>query len=180
MVFIKLRDDLNGKEAVHRFFALNFNAFNQITTFWKIVSFQRLERSIPLCYQKMAQTMRFDVFKVSFHPFNLVNHWERFQCCFAALLFLTVQSVMIVLKKKKKKKLDVGVWRKDAGFTPTSGSVPPSDLCFSVLGAEEVVCFNTVFEEVCIKPKKCKNVPSRTFRESFKTSLVTLYLLWYL
>lgn len=103
MVFIKLRDDLNGKEPVHRFFALNFNAFNQITTFWKIVSFQRLERSIPLCYQKMAQTMRFDVFKVSFHPFNLVNHWERFQCCFAALLFLTVQSVMIVLKKKKKK-----------------------------------------------------------------------------
>ena len=71
MVFIKLRDDLNGEEAAHRFFALNFNAFNQITTFWKIVNFQHLERSIPLCHQKMAQTMKFDVFKVSFHPFNL-------------------------------------------------------------------------------------------------------------
>lgn len=46
MVFIKLYDDLNGEKKVHRFFALNFNAFNQIMTFWKIVNFQHLERSI--------------------------------------------------------------------------------------------------------------------------------------
>lgn len=105
MVFIKLYDDLNGEEEVHCFFALNFNAFNQIMTFWKIVNFEHLERSIPLCHQKMAQTMKFDVFKVSSHPFNLVNNLKCFQYCFTAVLFLTVLSVMIVLEKR----LEVGV-----------------------------------------------------------------------
>lgn len=136
MVFIKLRGDLNGEEVVHRFFALNFNAFNQITTFWKIVNFQHLERSIPLCHQKMAQTMKFDVFKESLHPFNLVNNWKRFQYCFAPLcVFLTVQSVMIVLKKKKKKRR----WcvKEGCRLHTWSGSAPPSDLRFSVLGVRK-------------------------------------------
>lgn len=54
----------------------------------------------------------------------------------------------------------------------------PHQTCVSLCwGAEEVVHFNTIFEAVRIKHKKCENVPSRTFREWFKTSLVTFHLL---
>lgn len=71
-------------------------------TFGKIVNFKHLERSIPLCHQKMAWMMKFDVFKVSFHPFNLVNNLKCFQYCFATVSSLTVQSVTIVLEKRLK------------------------------------------------------------------------------
>lgn len=55
ILFIKLYDDLNWERrkrvSPH---ALNFNASNQIMTFCKLANFKRLERSIPLCHQKMA------------------------------------------------------------------------------------------------------------------------------
>lgn len=37
--------------------------------------------------------MKFDVFKVPFHPFNLVNNLKRFQYCFATIMYLT-RSIM--------------------------------------------------------------------------------------
>lgn len=66
----------------------------------------------------MASTMKFDVFKVSFHPLNLVNNLKCFQYCFAAALFPTVWSVMVVFEKKKKK-VEVGIRASslEAGFT---------------------------------------------------------------
>lgn len=41
----------------------------------------------------MAQMMKFDVFKVPFHPFNLVNNLKCFQYSFATIMYLT-QSIM--------------------------------------------------------------------------------------
>lgn len=41
----------------------------------------------------MAQMMKFDVFKVPFHPFNLVNNLKCFQYSFATIMYL-VQSIM--------------------------------------------------------------------------------------
>lgn len=37
--------------------------------------------------------MKFDVFKVPFHPFNLVNNLKCFQYSFATIMYLT-QSIM--------------------------------------------------------------------------------------
>lgn len=37
--------------------------------------------------------MKFDVFKVPFHPFNLVNNLKCFQYSFATIMYL-VQSIM--------------------------------------------------------------------------------------
>lgn len=41
----------------------------------------------------MTQMMKFDVFKVPFHPFNLVNNLKCFQYSFATIMYLT-QSIM--------------------------------------------------------------------------------------
>jgi len=41
--------------------------------------------------------MKFDVFKVPFHPFNLVNNLKCFQYSFATIMYL-VQSVMTFSK----------------------------------------------------------------------------------
>lgn len=41
----------------------------------------------------MAQMMKFDVFKVPFHPFNLVNNLKCFQYSFATIMYLA-QSIM--------------------------------------------------------------------------------------
>lgn len=41
----------------------------------------------------MAQMMKFDVFKVPFHPFNLVNNLKCFQYSFATIMYL-IQSIM--------------------------------------------------------------------------------------
>lgn len=143
MVFIKLHDDLNGEEEIHHSFALNFNAFNQIMTFWKIVNFKHLGRSIPLCHQKMAQTMKFDVFGVSFHPFNLVNNLKCFQDRFASVLFLTVQSVRIVLEKASH--LEVGLYLHQA-------------LCDSTLGARtKEHVFVLYVKQSVYRAKKCEN-----------------------
>lgn len=80
--------------------------------------------------------MKFDVFKVSFHPFNLVNNLKCFQYCFTTVLFLTVQSVMIVLEKR----LEVGTWSIQASHLEV-GLYLHQALCVSALGPLEKYMF---------------------------------------